>query len=42
MAPNPMLWEMIPNNLLKINTPDWGNLLASAWKMESWRMGGRV
>lgn len=42
MVPNPMLWKMIPNNLFRINIPDWENLLESEWKVESWRVGGGV
>ena len=37
-----MHWKMIPNNLLEINIPGWENLLESAWKIESWGMGGRA
>lgn len=40
MTPNLMLWEMIPNNLFRINIKDWENLLESAWKMGSQRMSG--
>ena len=40
MIPNSVLWKMTPNNLFRINIPDWENLLECARKMESWRMNG--